>query len=65
MGTYKFEAVMAVCDVFDIEADSYHEAEALAREEAEFYYPVAPQGFALSWDNIDIVCIDEPDEEEE
>lgn len=63
MPNYKFEVIMALSDVIDIEADNMYEAEQMAREEAEAYYPVAPAGYSLSWDNIDMVLIDSDDEE--
>lgn len=65
MGLYQFEISMSFNDVIEIEADSYHEAEGAAREEADAYYPVYPQGFSGNWDYVDVVCIDEPDEEDE
>lgn len=65
MGSYKFEISMSFNDVIEIEADSYVDAENQAREEADAYYPVYPAGFAGSWDYVDVVCIDEPDEDED
>ena len=64
MGIYKFEIIAAVSDVFDIEADSYDEAMAEAEAiGADGYYPVGPMGYSFSWDNVDVVCIEEPDDE--
>ena len=65
MGTYQFEVMMGFTDVIEIDADSYEEAVEVARREAEDYYPVYPAGFSGSWDDIEVVCIQEPDEEEE
>lgn len=63
MGEYQFEFIASVSDIIDVEADSYDEAVALAREEAEAFYAVAPQGYSIPWDNIDIDCISEPEDE--
>jgi hypothetical protein len=65
MGTYKFEMTAGVSDVFDIEADSYDEA--LAEAEASGtngYYAVGPEGYSFSWDYVEVICIEEPADEE-
>lgn len=65
MGEYQFEVQMGFTDVIDVEADSYDEAVQIARRDAEDYYVVAPAGWSLPWDDIEVDCISEPDEEDE
>lgn len=65
MGEYQFEVSMMVNDVITIEADSYEEAESLAQEKAEEFYPVTPGGFSIPWDDVTVYLISEPDEEDE
>ena len=64
MGEYKFEMIASVSDIITVDADSYDEAYNLAMEEAESYYPVAPQGYSVPWDHVAVDCISEPDEDE-
>ena len=65
MGKYQFEVQMGFTDVIDVEADSYEEAIVSARRDAEDYYVVAPAGFSLPWDDIEVDFISGPDEEDE
>lgn len=65
MGTYQFEMIASVSDIIEVEADSFDEAESMARNEADAYYPVAPAGYSFSWDNVDLECISEPYDEDE
>jgi|SaaInlStandDraft_1057018.scaffolds.fasta_scaffold91654_2 hypothetical protein len=65
MGIYKFEMTASVSDIFEVEADSYDEAKTEAETTgADGYYPVAPEGYSFPWDNVEVVCIEEPDDEE-
>ena len=63
MANYQFEAIMAVSEIIDVEADNSAEAYAQAREIADSYYPVAPEGYSLPWDNIDVILIDSDGED--
>ena len=63
MANYEFEIIMALSDLIDVQADNVYEAENLAKEMAESYYPVTPAGYSLPWDNIDIVLIDSDGED--
>lgn len=63
MAEYQFEMIASFSDLFTIDADSYDEAMSLAREEAESYYPVIPEGFAGYWDNVEVNCVSEPEED--
>ena len=65
MGEYQFEVQMGFTDIIYVEADSYDEAVEIARRDAEDYYVVAPAGFSVPWDDIEVVCVSEPDEEED
>lgn len=65
MGEYQFEVQMGFTDIIDVEADSYDEAVEIARRDAEDYYVVAPAGFSVPWDDVDVVCVSEPDEDED
>ena len=65
MGIYKFEMTASVSDIFEVEADSYDEALTEAQTiGADGYYPVAPEGYSFPWDNVEVVCIEEPADEE-
>ena len=65
MGIYKFEMTAAISDIFEVEADSYDDAKAEAEAlGADGYYPIAPEGYSLAWDNVEVVCIEEPADEE-
>jgi hypothetical protein len=65
MGIYKFEMIASVSDVFEVEADSYDEALTEAQTIGDNgYYPVAPEGYSFPWDNVEVVCFEEPDDEE-
>jgi len=65
MGFYKFEMIATVSDIFEVEADSYDEAVAEAQTTGnDGYYPVAPEGYSFPWDNVEVVCIAEPINEE-
>ena len=64
MGLYKFEMVASVSDIVSIYADSYDEAMNLANEEADIWYAVSPAGYSVSWDHVELICIEEPDEED-
>lgn len=65
MANYQFEVVMAVSELIDVEADDYSEAydEATRIAESDFYC-VAPEGYSIPWDNVDVVMIDSDEEEE-
>ena len=64
MGTYSFEGVMTVCDTTTIEAESYEEALEEARQQFEDqFYSVTPHGYSMPWDNIEVNCIFEPEED--
>jgi len=64
MGAYEFEGVMTVCDTMTVEADSYEEALEMAQSEFDGdYYAVMPAGFSIPWDNVDVTCISEPEED--
>ena len=66
MGIYKFEMTASVSDIFDVEADSYEDAVKEAEATgADGYYPIAPEGYSFPWDHVEVICIEEPDEEEE
>jgi len=66
MGIYKFEMIASISDVFEVEADSYNEAVAEAEATGgDGYYAVAPEGYSFAWDNVEVVCIEEPDDEDE
>ena len=66
MGTYSFEGVMTVCDTIDIEAESYQEALEMAQSEFDGdYYAVMPAGFSIPWDNVDVSCVSEPEDEDD
>lgn len=65
MGEYQFEMIASISDIVTVDADSYDEACALAQEEAEAWYAVAPAGYSMPWDHVDVQCIAEPDEEED
>ena len=65
MGFYKFEMIATVSDIFEIEANSYDEALTEAQTTgADGYYPVAPEGYSFPWDSVEVVCIEEPGDEE-
>ena len=63
MGNYQFEVNFTLSELIDVEADSYDEAMDMVRDEADAYYPVAPQGYSLSWDDIRIDLIDSDGED--
>lgn len=65
MGNYQFEVMFGISDVIDVEAESYESALATARDEANSYYAVSVAGYSMPWDDIEIVCIAEPDEDDE
>ena len=57
---------MTVCDTIDIEADSYEEALEMAQSEFDGdYYAVMPAGLSIPWDNVDVSCISEPEDEDD
>lgn len=62
MANYEFEIIMAMSDLIDIEADSEHEAMGLARERAEEYTALVPDGYSMPWDNIDVMLISSDEE---
>lgn len=64
MGEYQFEMLATVTDIITVEADSYDEAIDLAREEADSWYAVAPAGYSVNWDNVDIDFVSGPEEDE-
>lgn len=64
MGTYSFEGVMTVCDTIDIDAESYQEALEEAQQQFDDeYYAVIPAGVSVPWDNVDVSCVFEPEED--
>ena len=63
MAEYQFEFIASMSDVITIDADSYDEAYDMATQEAHSYYPVHPVGYRFDWDNIDLICTAEPEEE--
>ena len=63
MGSYQFEVNFTLSELIDVDADSYDEAMDMAMDEADAFYAVAPQGYSISWDNIDVDCISEPEED--
>jgi len=67
MGTYTVYLEAYFSDSVEVEADSYNEAEDMARQEFENDYSVysANGGYTISFDNFEISSVDEPDEEDE
>ena len=67
MGTYTVYLEAYFSDSVEVEADSYNEAEDMARQEFENDYSVysANGGYTVSFDNFEISSVDEPDEEDE
>ncbi len=63
MANYQFEVRFSLSDIVDVEADSLAEAEDECRQVMEGYYPVAPAGYSIPWDNdeFDLISSDGED----
>lgn len=64
MAEYEFEVRFGVYDVVTVDANSYEDACEMARDKASAFYPVNNNGYSFEWDDIEVICIAEPDEED-
>lgn len=62
MKTFSFYAAYHVEDSGEVEAESYDEAVAMIEEQM---YAVAPAGFSIPWDHVQIHELEEIDDDEE
>ena len=54
MAHYEFSVELTVSEIIDIEADSYDEAYDMAMEQAHEFTCLSPEGYAVSWDYVDM-----------
>jgi len=62
MAIYKFEVNLTLSELIEVEADSYDEAMDKATEEADAFYAVAPEGWSIPWDYVDLNDYEIPEE---